>query len=729
MTKRALIVIVRFLDGRYHGSGEWPPSPFRMFQALVAAAHLGREVLSEETDALRWLENLAPPIIAAPKARQSFTTTYYVPRNGSDVTGGDLMKAAKSRDPKFFRPWLFDQTTPFFYLWTFENDEKHPLIIAQIAERLYQLGRGIDMAFAVAEIIAIEQVEQKIFEHPGTVYRPTTQGSLTTLPCPNRNTSFMSLIKRHRAQLERLQNNEFRKAPPPTFVRCGYNCPTVKLLYDVVENTSAGGFATQSIGTIVQFTEKVRDCAAARLQRHYQKHLNEQVDRFIVGRNAVDGDKLLRIRIVPLPSVGFIHTSSGVRRLLVDVPPDCPIPLDDIRWAFSGLNLGIDYETGEVTDPDAPILVTADNRKMLEHYGVEASKEAFIWRTVTPAALPVKKQQGKISGNQRALNESVVIHAAYQSLRHAGFAGRAEIRRIQREPFETQGLRVNDFVQEQRFTKDQLYHLEIAFNEPISGPILIGNGRYLGLGLMRPLLDLNEDVVILSLSDRNRPAVAERMAFLDAVRRALMACARDCLGSPGRLFSGHEPDGASARSGQHDHVFLMVDDNDNDGRIDRLLIVAPWKADRNHRIFSEERAVFAQVATSLKTVRGGRLGIFEFDETLPILSDDHLLRTSTHWVSQTPYEPTRFPKSKQSVQEILVEDLSMECFRRGLPKPNVEITSYELGPRGGVKVYARLVFTVAVSGPLMLGRTSHEGGGIFRAETIDDGLQSIIFKL
>src|SRR3972149_10404087 len=74
---RALLLSVRFHDGRYHGldtSGrpEWPPSPARLFQALVAGAARGNTLCNRDTDALHWLEELSKgyaPVIAAPSAR------------------------------------------------------------------------------------------------------------------------------------------------------------------------------------------------------------------------------------------------------------------------------------------------------------------------------------------------------------------------------------------------------------------------------------------------------------------------------------------------------------------------------------------------------------------------------------------------------------------------------------------------------------------------------------
>ena len=68
---------VRFLDSCFHGRGdggvEWPPSPMRAFQALIAAAaRLGRGEPGESVVAgLHWLESLeAPPMIVAPDSRE-----------------------------------------------------------------------------------------------------------------------------------------------------------------------------------------------------------------------------------------------------------------------------------------------------------------------------------------------------------------------------------------------------------------------------------------------------------------------------------------------------------------------------------------------------------------------------------------------------------------------------------------------------------------------------------
>ena len=57
-------ISVTFLTGRYHGE-EWPPSPARLFQALVAAVMTcGYQEFEPSIDpALRWLEEQPAPRI------------------------------------------------------------------------------------------------------------------------------------------------------------------------------------------------------------------------------------------------------------------------------------------------------------------------------------------------------------------------------------------------------------------------------------------------------------------------------------------------------------------------------------------------------------------------------------------------------------------------------------------------------------------------------------------
>src|SRR5262245_8663365 len=114
----ALLISIHFQDGRYHGSGDWPPSPARLFQALVAGAARGEMLSSHVVGALKWLEGLDAPRIAAPSAYvgQSFKT--FVPNNDLDAVGGDPAWIGKIRAAKIIRPRTFNANAELLYAWT-----------------------------------------------------------------------------------------------------------------------------------------------------------------------------------------------------------------------------------------------------------------------------------------------------------------------------------------------------------------------------------------------------------------------------------------------------------------------------------------------------------------------------------------------------------------------------------------------------------------------------------
>jgi CRISPR-associated protein Csb2 len=130
--------------------------------------------------------------------------------------------------------------------------------------------------------------------------------------------------------------------------------------------------------------------------------------------------------------------------------------------------------------------------------------------------------------------------------------------RVQREPFDAKGARAEAFAPGTRFAKERLWHVEVAFPEALRGPMILGDGRYLGLGLMAPAVEARRDVLVFGLAQDARIANADRTELLRAVRRALMSLARKDDASVSPLFSGHEADGAKASSGRHRHVFLAV---------------------------------------------------------------------------------------------------------------------------------------------------------------------------
>lgn len=491
-------------EGRYHGlneegRAEWPPSPARLFQALVAAASKGSALAKNDKDALEWLAGLAPPVIAAPAMHPGQSFSHFMPNNDLDAKGGDPLRIGEVRSAtKPYHPHIFDAQTPILYLWSFEDDEASAIRICEIAEQLYQLGRGVDMAWATGELASERGGESRLDAYPGAVYRPALNGAGSTLSCPAPN-SLTSLIDRYKANQTRLKMQgtnasgkknsvTFAQPPKPRFIPVAYASPATRFLYELRDSSQNAGFHVWPLRETCALVKTVRDDCAARLEASLAQHLPDKagaVNRvFGLCRDMTKADKLSRIRIIPLPSIGHPHADRGIRRILVETPPNCPIRAQDIDWAFIGF-CKFDQSTGEVDW----MLTKADEPSMLNHYGIDSEEKPgfHVWHTITPMALSIKRPDGRTSGAQRTAIEIRATSAIVQALRHAGLTQKPASIRVQREPFDTKGALAQEFAADTRFDARCLWHVELSFAQAMSGPLLVGNGRYLGLGLMIPV--------------------------------------------------------------------------------------------------------------------------------------------------------------------------------------------------------------------------------------------------
>ena len=724
-----LLIAVRFHDGRYHGAGDWPPSPARFFQALVAGAAIVDTLADKDKSALAWLEKLDPPHIATPLACRGKRFSNYVPNNDLDKElklkehGWNIDKAvAVIRAAKIIHPWLFDSRMPFLYAWEFGEDDvgiNHARVVCGIAEQLYQFGRGVDMAWAWGEILEVQEMEKRLADYGGTVYRPMQIASGTELPCPMEG-SLKSLIERHNGS--RKQGKQVFQPLQPRFSQIAYNSPSRQYLFDLRNKDNDLLFISHQITGIASLVANIRDAATARLS---QSRPEAEVRRVFIGRrSANEADKALRLQIIPLPSIGHPHADRAIRRVLINIPSNCPIPINDINWSLAGLDLDIDYKTDKELCKSGSILLPAEDKRMLQHYGIgEKANPSRLWRTVTPVALPCStvRSSGRGKGaRQRIAEENQAICATVQALRHCGVAAKVQLICVQREPFAVKGMRAEDFSHQPRFHASRMWHVELTLTEAIRGPLVIGDGRYFGLGLMAPVQQRSHGVLTYTLPSAVRIALNNRSEFLLAVRRALMSLARDSDGNVNRLFSGHETDGSPARSGRHEHFFLAIHDVDGDGYIDRLVIAAPWICDRSDDL-NVNKSDFDRIVFSLHRLKAGRLGIIDLGRPVPLDLGDSLIGPGQVWESHTLYQPTRHAGRGQNLADAVLRDIVVECLRRGLPKPEVELLELEVGPKGGTpKAQLRLHFDVTVPGPLMLGRDSHMGGGLF--SVIEDSI-------
>lgn len=710
-----LLVTVRLHDPRFHGAPvrDWPPSPARLFQALVASVAHGRELPAPAVAALEWLEGLPPPIIAAPRAKVGARVEMYVPNNDRDAAVDDVESL---RVKKAVEPRLLDHEV-LLYAWPVGADAQHTEALKDAAEGLYQFGRGVDMAWATAEFVDDDALRARLSAFCGAVYRPAGATGGRQIAVPARG-SLESLRARHRAA--RLRTGDargmllFANPPKPRFRQVAYEAERTSLLFDLRHRSDVNRAWRHPIREASALVERIRDATAERLLAAIPS-LSGAVEAALIGRKpgAPAGvEPAARVQVIPLPSIGHEEVDHAIRRVCVIVPPGCPIAPADIAWALADLDCR-DTGTGQFA---GWVLVPAEDTTMLRRYEQAARR----WNSVTPVAVPevagrrridpcAKRAQAK-GGEERADEQTRACAAVEQAFRHAGIDVAAVRIAVQREPLQRRGSRAEVFAPGTRFAKERLWHVALELAEPLRGPLVLGDGRFLGLGLFAPDATIDDLIVFDLVSGELRDPVSGARAL----RRAVMARVAEVLGSRAPLppyFSGHEPEGGPLESERDAHLGFHCD---LAGR--RLLVVAPRLVGQRERLGHERRhlQLLARAIESMTVLRVPGGHELTLARNVGEGRDTYLGRART-WVSVEPYTVTRH-HDLGDARAAVVADVRAACAAQRLPIPDIEVIRTRGVPDHGLQAQLRLRFREAIQGPLALGRTRFLGGGLFVPE-------------
>mgnify|MGYP002624024993 FL=1 len=575
------------------------------------------------------------------------------------------------------------------------------------------------MAWAWAELLSTHELHEKLNSYPGIVRHPSPGNGNVDCPTPG---SLESLNRRYMAAAMRFDSTAdrkgqtFRRRPKPKWRKVNYEGTGSRFVLEL-RRSDDSGFVPWPLERAAKLVELLRDAAVEKLKTALPGR-SADIDRVLIGRKP-DGENSgptsARVRIVPLPSIGHPQADWQIRRVLVDVPADCPLRPDDISWAVSGIQL-----TG-ASSPETVEVTRSAAHDQLRHYGTEVP--ARRWRSVTPLALPAaarrridpkqlalesetRKRFRRPSGGDSAMDlsqeakagqEKYTEHAAAssavaQALRHAGIRAGIRSVRFQREPFERIVQRVEPFADSTRFSKHRLWHVDLELELPVTGPLVIGDGRFLGLGLMQPVR--TPGAVLAFSIESGLNANPDPIRLSRALRRAVIARLGDFLG-PHRLpafFTGHRADGAPARAEKEPHLAFVFDPQNN-----HLLIVTPNYLDRRLRCNREHVTTLEMALQDFRELRAGGDGHLRLRPLALDLDRQPLFATSNVWESVTPYHVNRHAK-RSTPEATLMNDLIVDCGRRGLPRPDVTVLNWTARSGHGLSGQVRLTFKHAVQG-------------------------------
>jgi CRISPR-associated protein Csb2 len=489
----SLCITIRFLQPHSHGrrgdgEPEWPPSPLRVFQALVAAAASRwneRARLEYAAAALGWLEcQPAPTIVAAPSVPSDAKYRLYVPDNVGDKVAkawsrGREASIADYRTEKDVRPSNLSGDA-VHYLFPIDGSdpefETHRNTLIDAARSITHLGWGVDMVAGNGTMISKDEAAKL----PGELWQPTEGTPTTGLRVPVIGT-LKDLAVKHAAFLNRLSGDGFNPvAPLSAFRVVGYRRAAVppprrwaafRLRHPVEDRAAV--FSMSRANCVAAMTRN----AMARIAEE-QGRDKDWIDHYVHGHREKGAAVRPRFSYLPLPSIEHRADRGPVVGAIRRIAIAELIDVGESHLSWTRQMLPGQFLTDEPTGHRRAMLVPLTGGDwVLRQYTAIAD----TWATVTPIILP-GSDEGKFTKAEKLF---------FKALNHAGYWPEAlaelEFRNVS---FWAGGDLALGFQRPDYLKKDcwSVYHVRLRWRHPICGPIALGAGRHCGLGIFATLM-------------------------------------------------------------------------------------------------------------------------------------------------------------------------------------------------------------------------------------------------
>ena len=538
---------VEFLTGRYvatafddRSRGEWPPHPARLYAALVDAWTTGGDMDPDEAAALEWLATLAPPEIHASPASFRDTPTVFVPVNDAAVLrqqaglyadlaaaaaaladahdARDLSEAARGRavakaerqvakthtraqalgqaggdkghptvlpDLRVRQPRTFPSATPerpgIVFSWPLaQPNAAHRAALGALARRVVRLGHS--SSFVVCTVGS---------PPPGTAEWTPDPAGTETLRVPAAD-QLALLVEAHAHH----QGVEPRVLP---FRVAAYRAGPAATPRVVPTSTLAGEWLVfeQVDGPRLATHQTLR--VATALRGALMSAADQPPTPALSGHRA-DGRPVsgAHAAFLALPFVASRYADGHLLGTAVLLPQTLEAEArDDVLRAVGRLE-----RTAGPDDAEGAIRLTLGRAGVIRLRRVRGiasqralqpqtwSRPSVRWATVTPIALD------RNPGNLHSRVSEVAQTAATRA--EATIAAACERIGLPRPVQVTVSMapllratlpatQFPPFPAAKAKTRRVLVHAELRFDQPVSGPIVLGAGRFRGLGLLRPL--------------------------------------------------------------------------------------------------------------------------------------------------------------------------------------------------------------------------------------------------
>lgn len=540
-----LALRIELLTGRYvatayddRNTAEWPPHPARVFSAMVAEHHGAETPEPGERAALEWLEGLGAPQLTCSDASQRDVVTIFVPVNDARVMpnkddeeleiltlragtseGAKAKKIAKletrvsdavasagkkelGKDNQTVlpanrvrQPRTFPSVTPrdpvVWMTWPDANPSaEHRAALERLGSRIARIGHS-------SSLVAVTVHESG----PPPTWVPCSEGELT---------------KRLRVvgagQLARLERGHaHHQAVTPRILPAlhqPYRQPAAKHVEVLPQSLFGREWLVFRAVDGQAFAQPSGPQLARTFRRKLIQLADGRLDELLSGHDPSGSPShaAAHMAIVPLPFVGHRHAAGELLGLALVLPRATP---PEVRGRLYRLVAAWEDEQrrlvpreADLECPRLPVHAGRAGAWQLERVVCESERITLRdarwcqpsqrWATVSPIALDqhpgdVWSRDGAIAGAALSAAETSIAQACVRMglpepdlvevLPASPIAGSFKARAYGRFP-----------AQESR-ARRMLVHAMIRFPTRVEGPMLVGAGRYVGLGLCMPVSD------------------------------------------------------------------------------------------------------------------------------------------------------------------------------------------------------------------------------------------------
>lgn len=485
-----LLITVRWLDNCYHGllnregPPEWPPSPYRLFQAFVAGVARRGKLDSALGETLAWLQRLDPPLIIAPRSRPGQVITRFVPNNDADAL--NKIDRQSRLAGKTLMPTLILDPPVIHYLWAIgECDPDTEKRIREVAQSLTIFGWGIDMAYADARLIESDQIKELfgVRWYP----RPSVQrdDGLLRVPFVNKETqenSLSDLRRVHQSAISRIQHGKPLKnvEKPKIFSELFYES-TERLLgrpFAIFElRQDDGNLFAYPLNKLIHIAGMVRHLAKVEMTKSPPEGVDVNwVETYVVGHGRPGAVEHQQFSYLPLASIGHAHTDPSVRRVMIIAPLGDDRFLEHMAIRLNGQRL---IPTPETKLSYPPTLVRVRRDKIAAFY----TQSANVWASVTPVILPGHNDH-KPDKTRKLIEKALAQSGIEQPCEFEWSPFSLFTKSLSAHKYDYEKRQIG-YIRPSHLLTQTAVHVTLRFSAGIEvpGPVTIGAGRHCGFGI------------------------------------------------------------------------------------------------------------------------------------------------------------------------------------------------------------------------------------------------------